>query len=237
MDLIRRLATGALSESGVFRFALPLLVALALPGLPVWAEDILYDNLAAGSPNGSFGISNTQWAAQSFATTTEGFILDAVSIRLWNQNGTSGNFEIQVWDALGTGGRPGAQVGTAVYTGLAQNLGSSSGSPLAVSGLNFTLAPSTSYYLVAAGTSLADIPDEEFPRPGTLYWDATNVVTSPAYDTSNSGDSWNGPFSQNLYMKVTAVPEPSTYAACAGAAVLGLAFWRRRRAAAKALAA
>jgi hypothetical protein len=36
---------------------------------------------------------------------------------------------------------------------------------------------------------------------------------------------------------ITAVPEPSTYAACAGAAVLGLAFWRRRRAAAKALAA
>ena len=34
-----------------------------------------------------------------------------------------------------------------------------------------------------------------------------------------------------------AVPEPSTSAACAGAAVLGLAFWRRRRAAAKALAA
>ena len=30
-----------------------------------------------------------------------------------------------------------------------------------------------------------------------------------------------------------AVPEPSTYAACAGAAVLGLAFWRRRRTAAK----
>jgi hypothetical protein len=35
----------------------------------------------------------------------------------------------------------------------------------------------------------------------------------------------------------TVIPEPSTYAACAGAAVLGLAFWRRRRAAAKALAA
>jgi hypothetical protein len=34
-----------------------------------------------------------------------------------------------------------------------------------------------------------------------------------------------------------AVPEPSTYAACAGAAVLGLAFWRRRRAAAKAAVA
>jgi len=31
----------------------------------------------------------------------------------------------------------------------------------------------------------------------------------------------------------TVIPEPSTYAACAGAAVLGLAFWRRRRAAAQ----
>jgi hypothetical protein len=38
-------------------------------------------------------------------------------------------------------------------------------------------------------------------------------------------------------VNITAVPEPSTYAACAGAAVLGLAFWRRRRAAAQALAA
>ena len=210
MDLIRRLSTGALSESGVFRLALPLLVALALPGLPVGAEVILFDNLAAGSPNGSFGVSNAQWTAQSFATTTAGFILDEVSIRLWNQNGTSGNFEIQVWDALGAGGRPGAQVGAAVYTGLAENLGSSYGSLLAVSGLNFTLAPSTSYYLVAAGTSLTDIPDFFGPIPGTLYWDATNVVTSPAYVTSNSGANWNGPFSQNLYMKATAIPEPST---------------------------
>jgi hypothetical protein len=35
----------------------------------------------------------------------------------------------------------------------------------------------------------------------------------------------------------TVIPEPSTYAACAGAAVLGLAFWRRRLAAAKAAVA
>jgi len=44
-------------------------------------------------------------------------------------------------------------------------------------------------------------------------------------------------FSFNGAITTTNVPEPSTYAACAGAAVLGLAFWRRRRAAAKALAA
>jgi hypothetical protein len=44
-------------------------------------------------------------------------------------------------------------------------------------------------------------------------------------------------FSFNGAITTTNVPEPSTYAACAGAAVLGLAFWRRRRAAAQALAA
>jgi len=227
---LRRVATAALSEPAVFRLALPLFVALALPGPPAWAGAILFDNLSAGSPNGSFGVSNTQWTAQSFATTTAGFILDEVSIRLWNLNGTSGNFEIQVWNALGAGGRPGAQVGAAVYTGLAQNLGSTYGSLLAVSGLNFTLTPATNYYLVAAGRNLANIPDDEFPIPGTLYWDATNVVTSPSYDTGNSGAGWNGPFSQNLYMKVTAVPEPSTYRmALAGLACGGYLVRRRRK--------
>ena len=230
MNPLRRVATAALSEPTVFRLALPLFVALALPGPPAWAGAILFDNLSAGSPNGSFGVSNTQWTAQSFATTTAGFILDEVSIRLWNLNGTSGNFEIQVWDALGAGGRPGAQVGAAVYTGLAEDLGSSYGSLLAVSGLSFTLTPDTTYYLVAAGTSLTDIPDDFFPIPGTLYWDATDVVTSPSYDTSNSGANWNGPFSQNLYMTITAVPEPSTYCmALAGLACGGYLVRRRRK--------
>jgi hypothetical protein len=210
-------------NSDVFRRALPLLVALTLPGAPARAEIILFDNLQAGSPNGSFGVSNSQWTAQSFATTTAGFVLSKVGVRLWNVNGTGGNFEIQVWDALGANGRPGSQVGAAVYTGLAQDLGNAYGSLLSVSGLNVTLAPDTTYYLVAAGTDLAVVPDDFFgPRPGQLYWDATNVLTSSASDTNDSGASWNGPFTQNLYAKVTAIPEPSTCAmaltglACSG---------------------
>jgi hypothetical protein len=222
----------------IFRWAVPLLVALALSGAPARAELIvLFDNLSSTDPNGSFGVSNTQWTAQSFSTTSSGFILSEVALRLRNVNGTSGNFEIQVWDALGTSGRPGAQVGAAVYTGLAQDLGNTEVSLLTVSGLNFTLVPDINYYLVVAGTTLADIHDDvfPFPSPGQLYWDATDVFTSPAYDTGDSGDNWNGPFNpQNLYMKVTAasapIPEPGTWAAMAifagGAAFAG---WRRRR--------
>ena len=222
----------------IFRWAVPLLVALALSGAPARAELIvLFDNLPAGSPNGSYGVGNRQWSAQSFSTTTSGFILSEVALRLWNVNGTSGNFEIQVWDALGTSGRPGAQVGAAVYTGLAQDLGNTMGSLLTVSGLNFTLAPDTTYYLVAAGTSLTDIfRPPSGNRPGVLYWDATDVLTSPTYRTGDSGANWNGPFTQNLYMKVTAasapIPEPGTWAAMAifagGAAYAG---WRRRNSA------
>jgi hypothetical protein len=211
-------------------------IALALSAAPSRAELIVFDNLAAGSPNGSFGVSNSRWVTQSFSTTSSGFILSEVALRLWNQNGTSGNFELQVWDALGASGRPGAQVGSAIYTGLAENLHSEYGSLLTVSGLNVTLVPDTAYYLVAAGANLADVPGPGSfgPRPGTLYWDATDVVTSPAYDTGDSGGNWRGPFSQNLYMKVTAasapIPEPGTWAAMAifagGAAYAG---WRRRR--------
>jgi hypothetical protein len=54
------------------------------------------------------------------------------------------------------------------------------------------------------------------------------------YSLSNTSDF---AIDNVLITHTTPVPEPSTYAACAGAAVLGLAFWRRRRAAAKALAA
>lgn len=224
---------GKTGKFPVFHWALPLLIALALSAVSARAE-IIFNNLAAGSPNGSFMVSNSQWSAQSFSTTSSGFILSEVALQLWNANGTSGNFELQVWDALGASGRPGAQVGSAIYTGLAENLGSEYGSLLTVSGLNVTLLPDTAYYLVAAGASLADVPNRRGSDPGELYWDATDVFTSPVYDTNNGGGDWNGPYSQNLYLKVTAasaaVPEPGTWAAAA-LLVGGAAFarWRKRK--------
>ena len=207
-------------------------IALALSAAPSRAELIVFDNLSAGSPDGSALVSNSQWLAQSFSTTSAGFTLSGVALRLWNDSGTSGNFELQVWDARGASGRPGAQVGSAIYTGLAQALGSGYGSLLTVSGLNVTLVPDTTYYMLAAGTSLADITSFS-TYPGTLSWDATSVVTSPAYGTANSGVNWISE-AANQYMKVTAasapIPEPGTWAAMAifagGAAYAG---WRRRR--------
>jgi hypothetical protein len=73
------------------------------------------------------------------------------------------------------------------------------------------------------------------PDPSTRQFDTFGI-----YSTRNTSNIILDEFRVsyiNDSISQTNVPEPSTYAACAGAAVLGLAFWRRRRAAAKALAA
>ena len=208
---------------------LMLTVAIACCGPASRAGVVLFDNLSAGAgqANGSTGVTNTVWLTQAFTTTATDFVLDSVSLRLWNQNGTSGNFELQVWDALGASGSPGAQVGSAIYTGLAQNLGRSYGSLLTVPSLNVLLAASTNYYLLARVTSLTDVSGVQFTVAGTLYYDQTNLITSASYVTGDSGTSWFGE-GTNTFMSVTAVPEPSPAIMIAA----GLAAWamlRRRR--------
>ena len=88
-------------------------------------------------------------------------------------------------------------MGSALSTGLAQNLIGTPVSLLSVTGLNRVLAPSTTYYLVAAGTTLTDIPDpdpSEPPQPGYLGWNMTDTATSGlsgVYASTNSGTTWS----------------------------------------------
>ena len=184
-----------------------VLLAIVFFALPASASVVLFDNLSAGSPNGDSGVSNTQWPAQAFSTTSTGFILTEASLRLWNQSGTTGNFEVQVWDSLGTSGQPGAQVGPTIYIGQAENLGGS-GSLLSITDLNVPLIANTTYYLVVAGAGLTDTDGGFDSYPGYLAWDQTNVNTTPSYVTVGSG--WIGPFATNSYMKISAVPEPTS---------------------------
>jgi hypothetical protein len=149
--------------------------------------------------------------AQAFTTTATDFVLTAVHLRLFNQSGTSGGFELQLRDATGSSGKPGALVGTTLYTGQAQNLGSS-GTLLSVTGLNRTLAANTTYYLLAAGRSLTDdLTDPTDPIIGSLGWNMTDT-TSPGlytYGSGNSGTTWNTPYSYSGYMKIEAGPAAS----------------------------
>ena len=214
------------------RFTVQSLVAMAAVGVATLSSPgaisaaILFDNLSAGSPNGYFGVTNGQWAAQAFSTSSTAFTISDVTLNMFNQNATTGGYELQIWTATGASGSPGSQVGSAIYTGLAENLGSG---PLTINGLSVALAPSTSYYLVTRGVSLTNVSGFEEPLPGYLAWNATDVNTSASFSTVD-GVSWSGPFSQNLYMKVEAVPEPSTCAmALAGLACGCYSIFRRRK--------
>ncbi len=194
-------------------------LAIAWCGPTIRAEVILFDNLAAGSPNGDYFVTNTQLAAQAFTTTATDAVVSEVSLRLRNFNGTSGGYQIQIWDSSGSSGSPGNQVGAAIYTGLAENLGRSA-SLLTIPGLSVSLGASTTYYMVATGTSLAS--------GGIVGWGATDVVTTGAYDSAGSG--WNGPYTQSLYMKVSAVPEPESVTIVTVGLAAGWMRSRRRKA-------
>jgi len=94
-------------------------------------------------------------------------------------------------------------------------------------------------YTVAFSMNLVDETTSLSVSSGvTVLWSDTGVYTATSLDDFrihlSSGSNTAGDFT--LYDSITvtgssAVPEPSTYAAVAGLAALGLAMWRRRRSA------
>lgn len=213
------------------RFALPAILLVAGACIESSAAVTLFDNLSAGSPNGYSGVGNTQWVGQAFSTAETDFVVNEVSLRLWNNSGTTGSFEIQIWDASGASSQPGEQVGMTIYTGLAQELGSSPG-VLSITGLNVSLDSNTTYYLMALGTGLTDIPGFDIfepSSPGSLAWNVTNVNQADFYTTGNSGSDWYGPFPYNAYMSISGEAVPEVSSATLSALAIGTIMFRRRR--------
>ena len=162
------------------------------------AAAVLFDNL--GQPGSGYSSTSLVSLAQAFTTTSTNYVLNEVSLPLWIRAGATGTYEILVWDSTGVGSSPGAQVGSAIHSGLAQNLSTTVGSLLTISGLNVALSPSTTYYLVSRNVSVSSAVD--------LQWKLSNLVTSSFYEFSSG--SWGGPYPSNMEMKITAVPEPSS---------------------------
>ncbi len=185
----------------------------------------IYDNLTQPvSVNGSF--SNGTWPALSFRTTDVGYILESVTIPMWNPNLlNTGTITFRVYNSGGPGGTPGLAMGATLGTISIAGISSSSYQNVTFSGLNRTLTANTNYWIVTQARDLG----------GLYYVGATNtaggIVTGSQGNsvTTTGGASWSAP-STSLFVigRVTAVPEPSTYV-LAGLSVLAIAFAARSR--------
>lgn len=184
----------------------------------------LYDNIGQPvSVNGNF--SDGSWPALSFKTSMAGYILESVTIPVRNPNLlTSGTISFELLDASGPGGAPGAVVGTSLGSVSIAGISSLDYQNVTFSGLKRELSPATNYWITVKGSGLSNV----------FFVGATTstgglLTGSLGYSiTGDAGSSWSTP-STSYYVigQVTAVPEPSTYALGAIAALA--AGWLARR--------
>lgn len=110
-------------------------------------------------------------------------------------------------------------------TGLTVGMTTLSGTPLSyfnASGISLTLSPSGAYT-----GSYVDPTTYFGARPGVYTVTASNPLR--LYGLGGGGNELAAFTLNQLTISASAIPEPSTYAAIAGAAMLGLAVWQRRR--------
>ena len=121
---------------------------------------------------------------------------------------------------------PGSQLGVFTYAGSGTQFNWVSGANLNASTTYWITVSSTQSFDASTSHAWGATPDASFALAGG--WAPGAVLGS-----ADQGGGW-GNLPSNFQFSVTAteltaIPEPSTYAAIAGAAMLGLAAWRRRR--------
>lgn len=190
------------------------------------AQTVVEISNLAQANGGAITVNNTGTAllAQSFTTGSTATKLDFITPRFDTNLATA--FTLSLYSNSTT--NPGTLIET--LTGTA--------TPNSATTYNFTsggtiLAANTTYWWVASAATSTNQAYISFTNSASFTspdgW-TLGVIRS----TTNSGTTWNDfNTGQELRFSVnaSAVPEPSTYAALAGAAALGLAVWRRRRSA------
>jgi hypothetical protein len=213
--------------------------------------DIIYGNLAAytndlgNTSNGSSILgqqTNTSGAyfgkAIGFTMGADSYSVTSLTLRLGNITGTTDAPTISLWTNNGSN-VPGAQVGT--FTNPATFNGVATTNYVFTPASSITLSGGARYFIVVQQTSPFTGADNGFnwyfgsPSVAASGVASTTVVrlsnntntTSPTSftDTGSTSVNWFQLDGTNL----SAIPEPSTFAALAGLAVLGLAASRRRR--------
>lgn len=202
--------------------ALLLILAIASPA----CAQVVVSNLTA-TGGGTLSVSTTQSVAGAFTTGATTSLLGNVTLALGNASGATSVFTVALYSS--NLGLPGTLIETLSGPASPQPVGNYS----FTSGGSTTLNPNTTYFWVG---TLASPSSSDRRRP--LFALSTNETSSDGwaitdfYYVKGSSGTWNATAGNPLMFSVSAtsaIPEPSTYAALAGVAALGLAAYRRRR--------
>jgi hypothetical protein len=191
----------------------------------------------------------TDWTASltltNLAVPTAGFNL--ISMQVFSANADYGFFNIGLYrTSSGTSGillekgrtSDGTSNTYAFTSGLFSNSGSDFSDVLVRVSHNSSTKDLTFAYSLDAGTTYQStyvMNPTSAAFGGSWYAAPTDgysfrILASNTVDTIPAATMYADNFSVTSgTTAMAAVPEPSTYAACAGAAALGLAFWHRRR--------
>lgn len=206
---------------------------VVFPAERAGAQTVTYDNLVGSSSNPVQAFVNISKLGQRFTAASAGMI-SSVSLNLTASNTVVSSYNVQLWsDSGGVTPLPTTllatfvanQSWTANYSGTAgtQNAAHvitfSSGS----FGENYSVSAGTNYWLVVATNNTG----------AARAWGVSSTALGPSAQFSPLTSTWStlaqsGSFGGQI--AISAVPEPSTYAAIAGALVLGWAGVRKRRA-------
>ncbi len=202
-------------------YVLGLLGCFACIGLA--NAEVVYNNLATGTPSSISFVTNQSYA-QRFTATSAFSGIESLTLNLFKSGTGSGSFAVYLNSSNGT--TPGANIDTLVVTASVSSLGSSSISTYQITNIALSATRAAGdYWIEVSSNNGAD-----------LNWSfgASNIANNPsAVSPTYSNPSWTGG-GLSLGGQIS-VPEPSTLllggiAACSGAAG---AWWKRRKRKAK----
>jgi len=151
-------------------------------------DTVLFDNLMKTTTEEIVPafITNDSWYGQTFKTTNEDLIIQAVSVRMNNPTGAIGNYQYAIYDSTGLQGTPGQEIAM-IWESNASLIGDRY-LDIGPDNLSLTLLPSTTYYMVVRGQTLSS----------TLFWGYTASTDFTGFPTdwtvsTTAGKNWTLP--------------------------------------------
>jgi len=225
-------------------FGKVLVIGLILTGMmkarTAGAIDLIDTPTLLGPYGSSYPVNPNEPAGQSFTTTSSGYVLNEVSLRLFRNVGDSGTYSVSIYTASGSGVSmlPGSLV-----TNIVTNQDMVSGANAVPVSVNGDGSDVSSISFTGLNISLNSTPTDYFvivSYSGSYYlsWAAVATISPPTFNGNSTygfltvqGTPTNIGDNDPALLKVVAgtnVPEPSTWALGA-LAVAGLAASARRR--------